>query len=132
MQIRKDLLEKLIELASDSAEYLNEKWITVKPHGADSKGVHVKVEDGETSKQAVERKFKTKAEEKDEEPSFKEVIGEDWAKVRSMPKEKMIKKYLIGKDSIDPEGDLKFYLQYHPDELTEKIWNKHYKEYKSK
>lgn len=63
MLVRKDLLEKLIELASDSVEYLNEKWITVKPHGSDSKGTHVLVEDGETSKQAVERKF-GKSEEK--------------------------------------------------------------------
>ena len=46
MLIRKDLLNKLIELASDSAEYLNsgEHWITVKPHGAESKGTHVLVE----------------------------------------------------------------------------------------
>lgn len=60
MLIRKDLLNKLIELASDSAEYLNEKWITVKPHGEDSKGTHVLVKDGETSKEAVERKFDSK------------------------------------------------------------------------
>lgn len=57
MLIQKQLLEKLIELASDSAEYLNEKWITVHPHGSDSKGTHVKVEDGETNKEAIDRKF---------------------------------------------------------------------------
>ena len=57
MLINKKLLEQLISLASDSAEYLNEKWITVHPHGSDSKGTHVLVKDGETSKQAVDRKF---------------------------------------------------------------------------
>lgn len=57
MLIQKKLLEQLISLASDSAEYLNEKWITVKPHGEESKGTHVLVKDGETAKEAVERKF---------------------------------------------------------------------------
>ena len=57
MLIQKQLLEKLIELASDSAEYLNEKWITAHPHGKDRKGTHILVEDGETSQEAVERKF---------------------------------------------------------------------------
>jgi hypothetical protein len=59
MLIQKQLLEKLISLASDSAEYLNsaEHWITVHPHGSDSKGTHLLVKDGETSKQAVDRKF---------------------------------------------------------------------------
>ena len=68
MLIQKQLLEKLIELASDSAEYLNsgERWITVKPHGDDSKGVHVKVEDRETSKEAVKRKF-SKSDDKKED-----------------------------------------------------------------
>ena len=70
MLIRKDLLNKLIELASDSAEYLNssEHWITVKPHGEDSKGTHILVKDGETSKEAVERKFDSKPKEKKETP----------------------------------------------------------------
>lgn len=72
MLIQKRLLEQLIELASDSAEYLNEKWITVKPHGEDSKGTHVLVKDGETSKEAVERKFSGKAKEKNEDkPKYK-------------------------------------------------------------
>ena len=57
MLIRKDLLNKLIELASDSAEYLNQRWITVKPHGAESKGTHVLVKDGESNKDAIDRKF---------------------------------------------------------------------------
>lgn len=59
MLIQKKLLEQLISLASDSAEYLNsgEHWITVHPHGKDSKGQPLLVKDGETSKQAVERKF---------------------------------------------------------------------------
>lgn len=66
MLIQKRLLEQLINMASDSAEYLNEKWITVKPHGADSKGTHVLVKDGETNKEAVDRKFDSKAKEKKE------------------------------------------------------------------
>lgn len=72
MLIQKQLLEKLIELASDSAEYLNEKWITVHPHGSDSKGTHVKVEDGESNKEAVERKFDSKIKEKKgDKPKYK-------------------------------------------------------------
>jgi kynurenine formamidase len=69
MLIQKQLLEKLISLASDSAEYLNsaEHWITVHPHGSDSKGTHVLVKDGESNKEAIERKFGTdKPEEKKE------------------------------------------------------------------
>jgi len=78
MLINKKLLEQLISLASDSAEYLNsgERWITVKPHGDDSKGVHVKVEDGETSKQAVERKF-SKSDDK-KEKSISDFISEGY------------------------------------------------------
>ena len=59
MLIQKRLLEQLINMASDSAEYMNssEHWITVKPHGAESKGTHVLVKDGESNKDAVERKF---------------------------------------------------------------------------
>lgn len=59
MLIQKRLLEQLINMASDSAEYLNsgEHWITVHPHGKDSKGQPLLVKDGETSKEAVDRKF---------------------------------------------------------------------------
>jgi hypothetical protein len=55
MQVRKDLIENLIGIV---AEYCNsEHWITVHPHGKDGKGQPLLVEDGETSKEAVERKF---------------------------------------------------------------------------
>ena len=73
MLVRKDLFNQLLELAGVSVEYLNEKWITVKPHGADSKGVHVKVEDGETSKEAVERKFDSKTKDKKESSDKKQI-----------------------------------------------------------
>jgi hypothetical protein len=56
MQIRKNLLDNLLELA-----YLNasggEHWITVKPHGDESKGTHLLVKEGESNKEAVQRKF---------------------------------------------------------------------------
>lgn len=68
MLIQKKLLEQLISLASDSAEYLNEKWITVHPHGKDSKGQPLLVKDGETNKEAVERKFGSKSKKKEEAP----------------------------------------------------------------
>ena len=86
MLIQKRLLEQLISLASDSAEYLNDKWITVKPHGAESKGTHVLVKDGETSKQAVERKFSKADSKKD---SF---IGKKFTD--RMGKEKEVLEYL--------------------------------------
>jgi len=96
MLIQKKLLEQLISLASDSAEYLNEKWITVKPHGAASKGTHILVKDGETSKQAVERKF---GDDKKEES----LVGKKY--IDNMGREqvvigfnKQLNKYLVQKN----------------------------------
>ena len=57
MLINKELFNQLLNMAIEGIEYQNERWITVKPHGDDSKGVHLKVEDGETNKQAIDRKF---------------------------------------------------------------------------
>lgn len=97
MLIQKQLLEKLIELASDSAEYLNEKWITVHPHGADSKGTHLLVKDGESNKEAVERKFGA-GNDKEEQP----LVGKKY--IDNMGREqvvigfnKQLNKYLVQK-----------------------------------
>ena len=35
----------------------NGEWITVKPHGENGKGTHIFVEEGETAKEAIEKKF---------------------------------------------------------------------------
>jgi len=86
MLIQKKLLEKLIELAGDSAEYLNEKWITVHPHGSDSKGTHVKVEDGETSKEAVERKFGSGDKKELTKSQIEKKIEEVYAEKRKIGK----------------------------------------------
>jgi hypothetical protein len=56
MLIQKKLLEQLISLASDSVEYLNDKWITIHPKGHE-KGQPLLIKDGETPKQAIDRKF---------------------------------------------------------------------------
>lgn len=61
----------------------------------------------------------------------KEEIGEnlpEYAKLRTMDKEELIKKYLINKDSLDPEDDLKFYKQFHQTELIDRIYKKHDKD----
>lgn len=44
-------------------EINNDKWITVHPHGEDSKGQPLLVKDGETNKEAIERKFGDEKEE---------------------------------------------------------------------
>lgn len=102
MLIQKKLLEQLIELASDSAEYLNssEHWITVKPHGAESKGTHVLVKDGETSKEAVDRKFGK--DEKEPEPNYTkiDVINKGWQNLKAKIGEKKAKKYFEQADRL--------------------------------
>ena len=63
--------------------------------------------------------------------SKKEEIGKnlpEHAKLRTMDKEELIKKYLINKDSLDPEDDLKFYKQFHQTELIDRIYKKHDKD----
>ena len=83
MLIRKDLLNNLLELA-----YLNAKsgehWITVKPHGAESKGTHLLVKEGESNKEAVERKF----DSKDKEDITKITLDEWMSKPRTFSKGK--------------------------------------------
>lgn len=68
IQIRKDLLEKLIELAGVSVEYLNSKdedikWITVK-------GNHIPIKKGQTEDEAV-KAFLSKVESKEHKPKKK-------------------------------------------------------------
>ena len=65
MLIRKDLLNNLLVLATEYLNSQDDHWITVKPHGSDSKGSHVLVKDGETPKQAIDRQFGQKNKEKD-------------------------------------------------------------------
>lgn len=50
MQVDKNLIYGLLE-------FLNDKWITVHPHGEDSKGTPLLVKDGESAKEAIDRKF---------------------------------------------------------------------------
>lgn len=48
----------------------NERWITIKPHGDDSDDYRrIKLEDGETPKEAIDRIYKKKDKEKPEEES---------------------------------------------------------------
>lgn len=43
---------------NSKTEILNDKWITIKPNGEDSKGKHLLLKDGETPKEAIERVYK--------------------------------------------------------------------------
>ena len=47
----------------------NDRWITVKPHGDEEKGRHLLLEGDETPKEAMERQWKIKLKEKDNDDS---------------------------------------------------------------
>jgi len=70
MRVRKDLLEKLIDMAGVSVEYLNAKdddikWITVK-------GNHIPIKKGQTEDEAV-KAFLSKVESKETQQPQKKV-----------------------------------------------------------
>lgn len=69
--------------------YLNDKWITIHPHGEDSEDYRrIKLEDGETPKEAIERIYKKEDKKKLSEDNKKEI-------------EKLRHKIdLVGKDTV--------------------------------
>lgn len=91
MLIHKELFNQLLNLAVEGIEYQNERWITVKPHGDDSKGVHLKVEDGESNKQAIDRKFEEKEKSKNDNANIdngKVIFTDKKGRLQSFIKEK--------------------------------------------
>jgi hypothetical protein len=64
MLVCKDLLEQLMNMAVNGIEYQNDKWITIHPKGHE-KGQPLLIKDGETPKQAIDRKFGKGDAEKD-------------------------------------------------------------------
>lgn len=68
-----------------------EKWITIKPHGEESEDYrHLKLQDGETPKEAIERVYKKGNDKSKEKNDYKEQI-------RTLTKEKYDKKQLYEK-----------------------------------
>ena len=47
-----------------------------------------------------------------------------YANLRYMGKEKIIKTYLITSDSLSPNDDFNFFMQFHIDNLIERVYNK--------
>ena len=81
--------EKL-ELANQYFSVNNERWITIKPHGEDSDDYRrLKLEDGETPKEAIDRVYKKK-DKKETEP--KEVEKKQTIQERVAEKQKELDK----------------------------------------
>lgn len=53
----------------------NGRWITVHPNGEDSKGTHLFIKDGETAKEAIDRKF-GKKEDKKQPKDYDQALAE--------------------------------------------------------
>lgn len=75
-------------------------------------------EDKQEAKEEIEKALKIK--------SKKEILPSH-AKLRVMPKEELIRTFLIDDGSIDKEDDMKFYKQFHQTELIDKIYKKYQK-----
>ena len=71
MLVRKDLFNQLLDLANVSVEYMNDRWITVHPQGHE-KGQPLLVKEGESNKEAIDRKF-GKSDKKESKTSFNTV-----------------------------------------------------------
>ena len=77
-------LKKLVRVYNDKVildelkaiiEVYNDKWITIHPHGEDSDDYRrIKLEDGETPKEAIDRVYK----KEDKKESKKEAISENY------------------------------------------------------
>ena len=67
---------------NSKTEVINDKWITIKPHGKDSDDYRrIKLEDGETPKEAIERTYgKEEQREKINQPSLSIAEAKDRAK----------------------------------------------------
>lgn len=105
MEVRKDIIENLLKI---SKEYLNDKWITIKPHGEDSDDYRrLKLEDGETPKEAIDRVYKKKDSKNEEKKDFSKLSKKELASeifdieekqgiVHNVTKDQFIIRYLKG------------------------------------
>lgn len=108
----------------------NERLITVKPHGDEEKGRHLKLEDGETPKNAMKRQWGVDLDKKkkDKEEKDKPSDGADKKQEKSsdtVKKSQDIKKEI---DSLEKELDSFYEKEAEINEKREKI----YKELKEK
>ena len=66
-----------LEAANDYFSVNNERWITIKPHGEDSDDYRrLKLEDGETPKEAIDRVYKKK-DKKNKKQSYKDRLNKN-------------------------------------------------------
>lgn len=66
-----------LNLANDYFSVNNERWITIKPHGEDSDDYRrLKLEDGETPKEAIDRVYKKK-DKKEKKESYKDRLNKN-------------------------------------------------------
>lgn len=121
MQVDKRIIDGLLNLIKD--ELFNEKWITIHPHGSaeDENGKRdyrrIKLEDGETPKEAIERvygkndKNKKDKEEKKEKSLSDMSVDELKAKKKALWTD-LMKKYNNPKDpkKVIPLAERKQYL----------------------
>ena len=109
----------VINSKGDDMQADNDRWITVHPGGdEDAKGVHVKVKEGETNKEACERKF---GEDKKEDKKGKVAKDEN--------KTKEYKKQLHDKyKSLKTPEEKKAYLDYVNKETEKYSEDVNYKE----
>lgn len=85
----------------------NERWITVKPHGDEEKGRHLKLEDGETPKDAMKRQWGVDLDKKkkDKEEKEKSSDGDDKKDKKSSSTIKESEKLRKEIDDLNKEYD---------------------------
>lgn len=94
----KDMFRATIKNDKNTVEN-EERWITLKPNGEDAKGVHIKVQEGETNKEATERKV---AEWKEQKRESKEKPDTEKKKVNDFDKKYSEIKKIIKDKNWEP------------------------------
>lgn len=100
-----------------------------------SESEHPRKKDGTfAKKEDIEIDKKYRSVQKQANEKVKTQINKDHknelpshAQLRTMPKEELIRKFLIDDGSIDKEDDMRFYKQLHQTELIDRIYKKHQK-----
>ena len=109
---------------NSKTEVLNDKWITIKPHGDDSDDYRrLKLEDGETPKEAIERAYGK--DDKKEEKEDLETVRKEYAEIKkSEPGEEEVlkqieehaqKKREERKSLLHETFDKEFFDKYNPE-----------------